>query len=333
MCPASPFAGICGTQLTIVMTMEQKNSSDIQDKKEGQTPLEKAEKKLVPKGPIAPDADAPVRPDVLNFDDIAQAVPALANHRKLVERLMHFLWIDRVNQVHGRYCDTPGAEFSHKLVEEEFNIRLRLDNAEVLERFKTGPFITVSNHPFGGMDGILLIHILTTYRPDFKVIVNFFLNNLRAMRPSFIAVDPSASTDPEKRKISLQGLRAAINHVRNGHPIGFFPAGAVSKVQWNLHVRDRQWQESMIRLIQQMNVPVIPVYFHGHNSTFFNILGMIDWRIRTLRLPREVFLMRNKEIHVSIGDPIMPEELEKHPDLADLGKMLRERTYALEKIK
>lgn len=276
---------------------------------------------------------APIRPDVLNFDDIRTMVPALANHRKLVERVMHALWIDRVNQVHGRYCDTPGAEFSHKLVEEEFKIKLRVDNEEVLAGFPTGPFITVSNHPFGGMDGIILIHLVSKYRPDYKVMVNFFLNNIRAMRPSFIAVDPSKSDDPEKKKITMQGIRTAMAHVRAGHPLGFFPAGAVSKIQKNLRIADRQWQPSVIRLIDQLNVPVIPIYFHGHNSTFFNILGLIDWRLRTLRLPREVFLMTGHEVHVSVGNPVSVDEQLACGSVEALGQMLRQRTYELSGIK
>lgn len=276
---------------------------------------------------------APVRPDVLNFDDIRTMVPALANHRKLVEGVMHALWIDRVNQVHGRYCDTPGAEFSHKLVEEEFKIKLRVDNEEVLAGFPTGPFITVSNHPFGGMDGIILIHLVSKYRPDYKVMVNFFLNNIRAMRPSFIAVDPSKSDDPEKKKITMQGIRTAMAHVRAGHPLGFFPAGAVSKIQKNLRIADRQWQPSVIRLIDQLKVPVIPIYFHGHNSTFFNILGLIDWRLRTLRLPREVFLMTGREVHVSVGNPVSVEEQQACGSVEALGRMLRQRTYELSGIK
>lgn len=274
-----------------------------------------------------------VRPDVLNFDDIKNMVPALGKHRKLVEGVMHSLWIDRVNQVHGRYCDTPGAEFSHKLVEEEFKIKLRVDNAKVLEQFPDSPFITVSNHPFGGMDGIILIHLVSTYRPDYRVMVNFFLNNIRAMRPSFIAVDPSKSDDPEKKRITMQGIREAMAQVKNGHPLGFFPAGAVSKIQKNLRIADREWQPSVIRLIRQLKVPVVPIYFHGHNSTFFNILGLIDWRIRTLRLPREVFLMRGKEVHVSVGDPVSVAEQEACGSVEELGEMLRRRTYSLEAIK
>lgn len=275
-----------------------------------------------------------IRPDVLNADDIIQMVPGLASHRKLVERLLHMFCVDRVNRVHSRFCDTPGAEFSHKLVEEEFKVKLRLDNAEVLERFRDGgPFITVSNHPFGAMDGILLLHIVSTYRPDFKVMVNLILNKISAMRPSFIAVDPSKSTDPAKRKVTMEGIREAMKHVKSGHPLGFFPAGAVSKIQKNLRIRDREWQPSIIRLIQQLKVPVVPIYFHGHNSTFFNILGLIDWRIRTLRLPREVFLTCGKEIHVSIGEPISVDEQQACGSQQELGKLLRTRTYDMEKIK
>lgn len=274
-----------------------------------------------------------IRPDVLNADDIIAMAPWFAKHPRLLDKLLHFFWVDRVNEVHGRFCDTPGAEFSHKLVEEQFKIRLRLDGAEVLERFKEGPFITVSNHPFGAMDGILLLHIVSTYRPDFKVMVNLILNHLSAMRPTFIAVDPSKSSDPAKRRVSMDGIRQAIAHVRAGHPLGFFPAGAVSKINRSLRIRDREWQPSIIRLISQLNVPVIPIYFHGHNTTIFNILGLIDWRIRTLRLPKEVFLTQNKKIHVSVGDPITPERQKECANLEELGRLLRESTYKLEKRK
>lgn len=275
-----------------------------------------------------------VRPDVINFDDIKKTVPALAEHKKLVERIMHFLAIDEVNAVHGRWCYDTGVAFAHHLVDDEFKFKLRVDNEEVLSRFPTGAFITVSNHPFGGMDGIILIHLVGKYRPDFRVMVNYFLNNIRAMRSSFIAVDPIKGSDsPEKKKITLDGIREAMKQVKEGHPLGFFPAGAVSKVDRTLHISDREWQPSVIRLIKQLKVPVIPIYFHGHNSTFFNILGLIDWRLRSMRLPRELFKMRNTEVHISVGDPIMPATLAEYPDVESLGKFLREKTYCMAKIK
>ena len=124
-----------------------------------------------------------------------------------------------------------------------------------------------------------------------------------------------------------------MKHVKEGHPLGFFPAGAISKLDKSLTIRDRQWQPTIIRLIRQMQVPVIPIFFHGHNSLFFNILGMIDWRLRTLRLPKEVFRMRGKEVHVSIGDPISVEEQNRCESVEALGEFLRGETYKLKSIK
>lgn len=273
-----------------------------------------------------------VRPEVITFDDVVKAVPALAKHPKLVNWVFRFLAIDKVNYVHGKYCETTGVPFAGRLVNEEYRWKLRIDNYEVLDQFKEGPFITVSNHPFGSYDGIILLHIVGSVRPDYKVMVNLILNQLQAMRPSFIAVDPQKSDDPEKKKITMQGMREAIKHVKEGHPLGFFPAGAISNVDWKLNISDRPWQPVIIRLIRQLQVPVIPIFFHGKNSTFCNILARIDWRLRTMRLPRELFSSYDKEVHVSIGQPISVEEQNKFPDLESLGAFLRQKTYDLQTL-
>lgn len=277
-----------------------------------------------------------VRADILNYDDIRRMAPFFDGHPRLVKTIMHWLILDKCNEVHGRYCYTTGVPFSNLLIDDAYKIRKIIDNEEVLDRFPDVPFITVSNHPLGALDGIMLIDIIGRHRKDFKVMVNMFLNYLTAMRPSFIAVDPSGSEDPKKKAATMHGIREAMVHVRNGHPLGFFPAGAVSKVDKTLRINDRQWQPSIVRLIKQMKVPVIPVYFHNHNSAFFNILGMIDWRLRTLRLPRELFNKTGKEMRVSFGEPIMPEvQAEFGNDEASIeafGKMLREKTYELREM-
>lgn len=274
-----------------------------------------------------------IKPDVLTYDDIRKAVPALDGHPKLVDSILHFIGIDEVNRIHRTYCDTPGIPFAHRLINEEFRFSLRIDNLDVLRRFPSGAFITVSNHPFGSYDGILLLDIVGGFRSDYKVMVNLILNQIQAMRSNFIAVDPLQSDDPEKKKITMQGIREAMKHVKSGHPLGFFPAGAISKLNSHLRVEDRPWQPTIIRLIRQMNVPVIPIFFHGHNSAFFNLLGMIDWRLRTLRLPKELFRKYGTEVHVSIGEPVSPEEQAACPDIESLSALLRSRTYALRDIK
>jgi len=240
-----------------------------------------------------------IRPDVLNYDDIRQMVPKLDGHEKLVNRLLRFLSVDKVNAVHAKCCDTPGPEFVKRLLLDEFRIRLRIDNEAVLDHLPEGSFITVSNHPFGALDGIALIYLITRRRPKFKVMVNMILNRIGAMRPNFIAVDAWASNDPAKRAVSVNGIREALRQIKSGEPIGFFPAGAMSKTTLCNGLQDRPWQKSILQIIKRAKVPVIPIFFHGSNSAWCNFLGHACWPARSLRLPAEVFRKVGTEMHIS----------------------------------
>ncbi len=282
---------------------------------------------------MAEDQNNEIRPDVLNYDDIRRMVPKLDGHEKLVNWLLHFLSVDKVNAVHAKCCDTPGPEFVRRLLFEEFHIKLRIDGQDVLDHLPEGAFITVSNHPFGALDGITLIHLIASRRPEFRVMVNMILNQITAMRPNFIAVDAWSSQDPKKRQVSVNGIRQAIRMLKNGEPVGFFPAGAMSKTNWRGRLVDREWQPTILQIIQRAKVPVIPIFFHGSNSWWFNFLGHAFWPGCSLRLPAEVWRKVGKEIHVSVGQPISVEEQAAHSaSPEELGQFLRERTYALREM-
>ncbi len=272
-----------------------------------------------------------IHPIVLGYDEIVALAPQLDGKRRFVEWLIHLLSVDKCNDLHSRLCDTPGPDFCRRMI-EELDIKLKVDNAEMLDHLPEGPFVTVSNHPFGALDGVTLIDLIGSRRPEFKVMVNMTLNYISALRPSFIAVDSLASDDPEKKAVSVRGLKEAMSRIRDGYPVGFFPAGAVAKLNGHLRLEDREWQPTIIRLIKKMNVPVIPVYFHGSNSWWFNFLGIVSWQLRTLRLPAEIFKKAHKTIHISIGNPISVEEQRAHGNsLEELGKFLREKTFELRK--
>lgn len=270
---------------------------------------------------------------VLDADDVIAMVPKLAGHRRLVERLLHWLSVDKVNAVHAHNCETPGPAFVEGLL-HDFDIKLRVDGLDVLDNLPEGPFITVSNHPFGALDGITLIHLVASRRPEYKVMVNMILGRIWAMEPNFIAVDAMSSNDPAKKAVSVNGIRQAIDQVKSGRPLGFFPAGAVSKVNWRGRLVDRRWQPNVIRIIKKLEVPVIPIYFHGSNSWFFNFLGVVCWQLRTLRLPSEVFRKCHTTMHISVGNPITVEEQRAHAGSIDeLGRYLKDATYQLRQCK
>lgn len=274
-----------------------------------------------------------VRPEVLTADDILEMIPKLKGHRGLVNRLIKWLKIDQINEVHRIACAEPGPKCASRILSDSLNIKVDVKGAEVLDNLPEGAFITVSNHPLGALDGIALVSLFGEKRPDFKVMVNMILNHVQGMAPNFIAVDPMAQKDPAKRAVSINGIRQCIAQVRGGHPLGFFPAGAMSKTTWKRgNLRDRPWQESVLQLIYKAKVPVIPVFFADRNSRLCNIMGHICWPVRSLMLPREVMRKRNTTLHVVIGQPISLAEQEPYRQNAEtLGAFLRQKTYALKK--
>lgn len=280
-----------------------------------------------------PTSESSEKRTVLDYDDIVEMAPFFKGKRRLVNFIMKLLDVDKVNWIHDHNFDTPGPQFCRGLL-NDLDIKLRIDNEQLLDHLPEGAFITVSNHPFGALDGITLIDLIGSRRPEFKVMVNMILNHIVAMRPNFIAVDQTASDDPAKKAVSMKGIKEAIMQVRKGHPVGFFPAGAVGNYNRHLRFEDRQWQPVVIRLIQQLGVPVIPIYFHGLNSWWFRAIGVISWQLRTLRLPAEVFRRKGDTLHISVGDIITPEEIKAHgATVEELGDWLRMKTYDLKKYK
>lgn len=266
---------------------------------------------------------------VLDADDIMEMVPKLRGHRKLVEWFIHFISLDKVNEIHAHNAATPGPQFVHGLL-DDLDIKLKIDNEQILDHLPEGAFVTVSNHHFGALDGIILINLIASRRPEYKVMVNMFLNYIWAMRPNFIAVDAMASDDPKKKAVSMAGIREVIKNVRSGKPVGFFPAGAVGKVNWRGRLQDREWQPTIIQLIEKLKVPVVPIFFHGSQSWWFNFLGVTCWQLRTFRHPAEVFRKKGSTFHMTIGEPISVEEQMRHMGSEkEFGDFLRKETYKL----
>ncbi|OAV69734.1 hypothetical protein Barb6XT_00307 [Bacteroidales bacterium Barb6XT] len=251
------------------------------------------------------------------------------------KRLLTWLQMDEVNEVHAKHCDLRGAAFTSALLADPLiDIRYKIHNREVLDTLPEGAFATVSNHPIGSLDGIILIDIFAACRPDFKVMVNGFLNNIGAMEENFIPVIPESGKTDTNASANINGVRLSLQHLKEGHPIGFFPAGAVSFYSCRQRkVRDIAWIHSVARLVRKAAVPVYPVLFDFRNTAFFYLLGAIDWRIRTLRMPVEAFNKRGKTVDVYIGNPITAEEIQATGDNdALLADTLYRRTYAVKDI-
>lgn len=245
-------------------------------------------------------------------------------HIPCVSLLMRILSIDKINELYDRNKGYVGPDFAQAVL-DELGISYKILNREALRLLPEGPFITVSNHPYGHIDGLILVDLFGHVRNDFKVMVNGILGRIVPMEKNFICVTP-VGNEAVPASDNLNGVRKAILHVREGHPLGLFPSGAVSDLSLKDGcVRDREWQESVIRLISKLDVPVLPVAFLDGNSPFYYSLGLIDWRVRLLRLPSEVFNKKGKVQRIALGNLISPHDLGEHKDVAEFSKYLRQK--------
>lgn len=248
----------------------------------------------------------------------------------IINFLFWFTGVNKVNAIYDASKHLTGLAFVNDMLDKLGIIR-KTENYEVLDTFKEGSYITVSNHPYGHVDGIIAISTVAAKRKDYKVMVNWMLKQIDTMDEHFIGVNPySKDNKMSSVKSSVGGVKQCLEHIRSGHPLGLFPAGGVSSPHLKETI-DREWQTPVLRLIKKARVPIIPMFISGNNSWFYRFLGFIDWRIRTVRLLHEVTNKRGKTIYVRFGKPIMPEEQDKFDDIEAFGEYLKAQTYAMKK--
>lgn len=267
---------------------------------------------------------------LLSYEDVRKLHPIFRGKmgNTLIKLVLKITGLSKVNRIYDTSKHLEGVDFCRNLL-DDVGVKVVPENIEVLDQFKDQAFITVSNHAYGHIDGIIAIDLVARVRSDYKMMVNFILGMIDTMAMHFITVNPYSSGKLAE-KSSLEGVKQCIEHLKEGHPLGFFPAGAVSKTKsLKLDVEDREWQDSVVKLIKKAKVPVVPMYFTGKNSWVFNLLDLIDWRLRSLRLGHEVYNKKGKTIYVRFGEPIMPEEISEYKETRDLAQFLKDKTYAL----
>ena len=237
------------------------------------------------------------------------------------------LRLGKINRLFDGAADYQGREFADHLLE---NMNITIDvSAEQLENIpKEGGFVVVSNHPFGGIEGVMLLSAIAKVRPDFKVMANFILSHIPNLKDCFFAVNPFEK-NPEW-KSSVGGIKGAMLHIAAGNGLGVFPAGEVSRYHGHDYPEDLPWSTSIARIIKNAKVPVIPVFWEGRNSKLFYTVDKIHTMLGTARLTKELINKHDNCFNLQIGKPILPSEIEAYDAPKDLAAYLRSRSYALE---
>jgi len=244
----------------------------------------------------------------------------------LAALLMEVMKLNDINKVFSQNEHYEGLEFVDKIL-ETIGVSIDFDADELKNIPKTGGFIAIANHPYGGVEGLALVKLLCTIRPEAKVMVNFILKKIPNLSEFFVAVNPFENV---QHSSSISGLKTTFDLLQNGIPIGIFPAGEVSTFHIDSQqITDRLWHPVVGKLIAKAKVPVVPIYFHGNNGVLFNILSFIHPTLRTAKLPSEFLNKQGLKIKVRIGKPIKMEDISYKKDTNKLLDFLRARTYAL----
>lgn len=240
--------------------------------------------------------------------------------------LMKVLRISHLNEIYDRNKHLKDLEFLNAIL-DEFQIKFEIPEEDLKRLPKDGAYITISNHPLGGIDGILLLKLMLEREPNFKIIANFLLHRIEPMKPYIMPVNPFETH--KDAKSSTVGLKETFRHLSDGKPLGMFPAGEVSTYKDGKIVVDKDWEEGAIKVIRKAQVPVVPIYFHAKNSRLFYHLSKISDTLRTAKLPSELFSQKDRVIKVRIGKPISVAEQNEHETLEEYSEFLRKKTYML----
>lgn len=247
-------------------------------------------------------------------------LPGLAN------LLMEVMKINDVNKLYSKFHEQDGLQFVDSIL-DALGIKIEIDEKELNNIPKEGAFVAIANHPYGGVEGLILLKILSSVRPDTKLMANFLLKKIPNLSDYFIAVNPFENV---KNASSISGIKTTLESLRDGNPIGIFPAGEVSSYNTKTQkVMDKEWSPVVGKIISKAGVPVLPIYFHGNNGLLFNLLGLIHPTLRTARLPYELFNKKGYTIKMRIGKTIPYEEVKGLSINNKLMSYLRARTYAL----
>lgn len=273
---------------------------------------------------------------LISLEDLEKAHVAFRGKHGgfLAKKALKISGLDNVNSVYDYSKHLQGIDFCTHLL-DSLGIERSVRNESVLEKYKDQPFITVSNHAYGHVDGIANIELIGSYQPKFKMMVNFILGMIDSMSDHFITVNPY-NADVFNKVSSLSGIKECISHLQEGNPLGLFPAGAISNLEKNngkWEIIDREWQPSVLKLIKFAKVPIIPIHISGRNSNIFYLLGLIDWRLRNLRLGHELYNKKGNEMIFTVGEPISLKEQNSYSDIELFGRFLKTKTYELSNSK
>lgn len=228
----------------------------------------------------------------------------LAGYSEGIKNIIYFLigkilHLSEINDFLDKHHDKIGLAFNDEIL-EYLNFSYIASKKDRDKIPSEGRLICVSNHPLGGIDGCVLLKMISEVRPDVKIVVNDIVKNVENLNGVFLTYNID---DP---KIQRNNIRQISRALLNEEAIIIFPAGEVSRPTLK-GIKDPKWKKGALFLSKKFNAPVLPVYVKAKNSFLFYAASVINKKFSTILLPHEIFNKNGKSALIKIGNPIPPE--------------------------
>lgn len=242
----------------------------------------------------------------------------------IISYLKRIIHQDEINGVLRRHGHKRGLEFVNASL-KDLDITYRVYGIENLKI--DGRYLFASNHPLGGLDGLIMMSELGRHYDSIKFVVNDLLMNIKQLEPLFIPVNKHGRQSAEYAD-NIEKAYASQTQIL------YFPAGLCSR---KVHgkIVDLEWHKSFIQKAIKHKRDVVPVYFSGRNSEFFYNLSSfrkklgIKANFEFIYLVDELFRQQDKEIEIVIGEPIPYQTFDSSRTLMEWAAYVREKSYAL----
>ena len=200
-----------------------------------------------------------------------------------------------------------------------------ISEADLARIPQDGPLVIAANHPFGILEGLVLARLLDKVRPDVRILANSLLGFVPEMNHRLILVDPFGAKD--SAHANGRGVRQVLTWLGRGGALLVFPAGEVSHFDFRQRaITDPRWNEKIVRFIRHTRSTVLPIFIGGANSLTFQLMGMVNARLRTARLLHELANKDHHRVEIRIGAPIAWPNLRTLESDAETIRYLRCRT-------
>lgn len=216
-----------------------------------------------------------------------------------------------------------------EVMSERYGLSLQIVGGSLDNIPATGPLITIANHPYGILDGLMLGHIMARTRGDFRILAHRVFRKAEELNRIILPVNFDATKDAIQQ--NLRTRREALDYLSKGGAIGVFPGGTVStSARMFSQPMDPGWRNFTARMVAKSDAVVVPMFFVGHNSRLFQIASHLHYNLRMALLINEFRARVDEPVKVVIGEPIPRSELDQHAaDPKAMMDFLRKSTYAL----